>query len=158
MFVTFSYAQHGEVLCSWKYRLRICRTSDIWASLNNKTCLKECLVSVSLLVCQFVYLYVNLFAPECLDILYPYSPVIISLFLANRWLQPPAHAGSSLAGFSTLKMEAIRSSETLVHTRSTRRHIPEDGILKLFIIYVPNQQLQSQLHTQNSIRRYWKSH
>jgi hypothetical protein len=31
--------------------------------------------------------------------------------------------------FSTLKMEAIRSSETSVHTRSTRRHIPEDGIL-----------------------------
>jgi hypothetical protein len=45
-------------------------------------------------------------------------------------LQPPAHAGSSLAGFSTLKMEAICSSETSVHTRSTRRHIPEDGILE----------------------------
>jgi hypothetical protein len=30
---------------------------------------------------------------------------------------------------STLKMEATRSSETSVHTRSTRRHIPEDGIL-----------------------------
>jgi hypothetical protein len=34
------------------------------------------------------------------------------------------------ADFSTLKMEAIRSSETSVQfTRSTRRHIPEDGIL-----------------------------
>jgi hypothetical protein len=44
-------------------------------------------------------------------------------------MQPPAHAGSSLADFSTLKMEAIRSSETSVHRRSTRRHIPEDGIL-----------------------------
>jgi hypothetical protein len=43
--------------------------------------------------------------------------------------QPPTHAGSSLADFSTLKMEAIRSSETSVYTRSTRRHIPEDGIL-----------------------------
>jgi hypothetical protein len=31
--------------------------------------------------------------------------------------------------FFTLKMEAIRSSETSVHTRSTWRHIPEDGIL-----------------------------
>jgi hypothetical protein len=31
--------------------------------------------------------------------------------------------------FCTLKMEGIRSSETSVHTRSTRRHIPEDGIL-----------------------------
>jgi hypothetical protein len=44
-------------------------------------------------------------------------------------LQPPAHAGSSLADFSTLKMEAIRSSETSVNARSTQRHIPEDGIL-----------------------------
>jgi hypothetical protein len=44
-------------------------------------------------------------------------------------LQPPANAGSLLADFSTLKMEAIRSAETSVHTRSTRRHIPEDGIL-----------------------------
>jgi hypothetical protein len=43
-------------------------------------------------------------------------------------LQPPARAGSSLADFSTLKMEAIRSSETSVHTISTRRYIPEDGI------------------------------
>jgi hypothetical protein len=31
--------------------------------------------------------------------------------------------------FSTLMMEAIRSSETSVHTGSTRRHIPEDGFL-----------------------------
>jgi hypothetical protein len=45
-------------------------------------------------------------------------------------LQTPVHAGSSLADFSTLKMEAIRSSETLVQTRPTRRHIPEDGSLQ----------------------------
>jgi hypothetical protein len=38
-------------------------------------------------------------------------------------LQPSAHAGSSLMDFSTLKMEAICSSETSGHTRSTRRHI-----------------------------------
>jgi hypothetical protein len=43
--------------------------------------------------------------------------------------QPRAHAGSSLADFYTLKMEAIRPSETSVHTRSIRRHIPEDAIL-----------------------------
>jgi hypothetical protein len=43
---------------------------------------------------------------------------------------PPAHAGSSLVDFSTLKMEAIRSSETSVYTSSTRRYIPEDGILQ----------------------------
>jgi hypothetical protein len=48
---------------------------------------------------------------------------------ARNQLQPPAHAGSSLADFTTLKMEAIPSSEMSVHTRSTRRHIPEDGIL-----------------------------
>jgi hypothetical protein len=33
------------------------------------------------------------------------------------------------AGGCGLQMEAIRSSETLVRTRSTQRHIPEDGIL-----------------------------
>jgi hypothetical protein len=43
-------------------------------------------------------------------------------------LQPHAHAGSSLADFSTLKMEAIHSSETSVYTKSTWRHILEDGI------------------------------
>jgi hypothetical protein len=45
------------------------------------------------------------------------------------WMQPPAHTGSSLADFSTMKMEAIRSSDTSVHTRSTGRDVPEDGIL-----------------------------
>jgi hypothetical protein len=35
---------------------------------------------------------------------------------------------------SILKMEAIRASETSVHTRSTRLYIPEDGILA-FLIY-----------------------
>jgi hypothetical protein len=43
-------------------------------------------------------------------------------------LHPLAHADSSLEDFYTLKMEVMRSSETSVHTRSTRRHIPEDGI------------------------------
>jgi hypothetical protein len=37
-------------------------------------------------------------------------------------------AGSSLADFSTLKMGAIRSSETSIHIRFTRRHISEDVI------------------------------
>jgi hypothetical protein len=41
-------------------------------------------------------------------------------------------AGSSLADFSTMKMEAIRSSETLIHfTGSTRHRIPADGILHM---------------------------
>jgi hypothetical protein len=43
-------------------------------------------------------------------------------------LQALAHVGSWLADFSTLKMEAMLSSKTSVHTRSTWRHIPEDGI------------------------------
>jgi hypothetical protein len=38
-------------------------------------------------------------------------------------------ASSSFADFYTLKMEATRSSEKSVHTKSTRRHIPEEGIL-----------------------------
>jgi hypothetical protein len=38
-------------------------------------------------------------------------------------LQPPAYAGSSLEDFSTLKMEAIISSEKSIHTISTRHHI-----------------------------------
>jgi hypothetical protein len=38
-------------------------------------------------------------------------------------------AGSPLADFSTLKLEAIRSSETSVNARSTQPHIPEDDIL-----------------------------
>jgi hypothetical protein len=67
----------------------------------------------------------------------------ICLLSRNVSLQPRAHAGSSLADFSILKMEAIRSSETSVQfTRSTRRHIPEDGILLVFLlhrlIYLPN--------------------
>jgi hypothetical protein len=40
-----------------------------------------------------------------------------------------SHAGSSLTDFSALKMEAIRSSETSVRTRSTLRHIQEDDNL-----------------------------
>jgi hypothetical protein len=49
--------------------------------------------------------------------------------LPPSWLQPHIHAGFSPAYFSTLKMEAIRSSETSDHTRSIWRHIPEDDIL-----------------------------
>jgi hypothetical protein len=52
---------------------------------------------------------------------------------STRSVQPPAHASSSLADFSSMKMEAIRSSETSVHTRSTRRHIPENDILQCYI-------------------------
>jgi hypothetical protein len=67
----------------------------------------------------------------------------------SRW-QPRAQAGSSLADFSTLKMEAKRFSETSVQfTRSTRRDIPEDGILHNFKII---QILLSFMRTPNSMR------
>jgi hypothetical protein len=45
------------------------------------------------------------------------------------YLQISAHAGFSLKDFSTLKMEVIRFSETLVHTSTTPRHISEDCII-----------------------------
>jgi hypothetical protein len=44
----------------------------------------------------------------------------------GTYLQPPAYIGSPLADFSTLKMEAIRSSETLADARPTQRHIQEE--------------------------------
>jgi hypothetical protein len=52
------------------------------------------------------------------------------------WLQPPAHAGSRSRIFSTLKMEAIRSSETSVNPRSTQRHILEDNIRYIVIVFL----------------------
>jgi hypothetical protein len=56
--------------------------------------------------------------------------VYVSFLFCSAVLQLPAHAGSSPADFSTLKMETIRSSETSVQSiTSTRCHTPEDGIL-----------------------------
>jgi hypothetical protein len=41
------------------------------------------------------------------------------------------------ANFSTLKMEAIRPSETSVYTSSIPRHIPKDGIFHMRIFFLP---------------------
>jgi hypothetical protein len=57
--------------------------------------------------------------------------LVVRFQVLTAVIQPPADAGSSLADFSTLKMDAIRSSETSVHTRTTTRHVPENGILQL---------------------------
>jgi hypothetical protein len=57
------------------------------------------------------------------------SIISLIIFGIRKNYYPPAHADSSLAEFSTLKMEALHFSEMSVHTRSTRRHIPEYGIL-----------------------------
>jgi hypothetical protein len=46
-----------------------------------------------------------------------------------RLLQVTANDVPSSPILITLMMEAIRSSETLVLIRATRRHIPKDGIL-----------------------------
>jgi hypothetical protein len=60
----------------------------------------------------------------------PRSSCVNRRFGVTYRLQPPAHAGSSLADFSTLKIGAIHFSETSVHTRTTRRHSPENGVLQ----------------------------
>jgi hypothetical protein len=66
-------------------------------------------------------------AEGCLQVAGYQSGVAIERVLTQ---QPSADAGSLLIDFSTLKMEAIRSSETLVNPGSTQRHIPKDDILQ----------------------------
>jgi hypothetical protein len=73
--------------------------------------------------------------------------------------QPPAHAGNSLADFSILKMKAIDSSETSVHTRTARRHIPENDILSSLRRETSNLTCAGpiQLKTGNSCQRLVKA-
>jgi hypothetical protein len=49
----------------------------------------------------------------------------------SRWQRTESVSRWFLMDFSIPKMEAIRYSETSVHTRYTRHHIPEDGILSI---------------------------
>jgi hypothetical protein len=93
-----------------------------------------CLARSSVLLFCEVYYFNVILSEECRLLGCGAVYILCELtFRRNDWawlsLQPPAHAGSSLAEFSTRKMEAVRSSETSVHTRSTRHHIQEDGIL-----------------------------
>jgi hypothetical protein len=65
--------------------------------------------------------------------------------------------------FSNLKMEATRSSETSVHTRSTRRHIPENGILqshrceniKSYINTVCSQNHMKQIYCEKNAKYFY---
>jgi hypothetical protein len=63
--------------------------------------------------------------------------------------QPTSHAGSSLTDFSTLKMKAIRSYETSVHTRSTRSHIPDDGIFHVYLFFKVCERWNTQTFIEN---------
>jgi hypothetical protein len=51
----------------------------------------------------------------------------------------------------TLKMEALRSSETSVLTIATQRNIPEDGILQLFCLHTPRCNFSSTLYHQSCL-------
>jgi uncharacterized membrane protein len=59
--------------------------------------------------------------------------VVLPTFRRNTGLLTPALTVSSFADFliflSTMKMEAIRTSDTSVNTTFKRRHIPEDCFL-----------------------------
>jgi hypothetical protein len=64
----------------------------------------------------------------------------------------------------TLMIEAIHYSETLVHTRATRRDIPEDGILHSYrseklksyiILHDSNCYLRSAIYQFQQIAQYW---
>jgi hypothetical protein len=54
---------------------------------------------------------------------------VCSSDLREQSVELLAHADSPLVDLPTLKMEVINSSETSVHTRTTRRHNPENGFL-----------------------------
>jgi hypothetical protein len=73
----------------------------------------------------------------------------------------PAHAGcSSLADFSTLKMEALHSSETSVHfTEFTRHHIPEYDILQISEMFQHcNSKISSVFVLAMLLQRYFSFH
>jgi hypothetical protein len=62
------------------------------------------------------------------------EPTFRRIVSPSSSLQLLAHADSSLADSSTLKMEAVRASEASVYTKTTRRHIQENGILHILLL------------------------
>jgi hypothetical protein len=71
---------------------------------------------------------------HCVDVVWTNVSEEHIVRYVDRRLQSPAHAGSSCADFSTLKIEAIRSSQTSIHTRSTHNRMHTIKALKHFSI------------------------
>jgi hypothetical protein len=69
---------------------------------------------------------------------------------SSERLQPPAHAGSSLADFSTLKMEAIHSSERLQPPAHAGSSLVDFSILKMEAIH-SSERLQPPAHAGSSL-------
>jgi hypothetical protein len=68
-------------------------------------------------------------------------------------LQVNANVVPSLSILASLMMEAIRSSETSVLKRATRRNIPEDGILRLNFACVTDLYMQIAIISLSGINR-----
>jgi hypothetical protein len=66
--------------------------------------------------------------PSALETLLLESASYLSIYLAAQ-SAATCSCRFFAGGFLYLKLEAIRSSETSVHTRTTRRHIPENDVL-----------------------------
>jgi hypothetical protein len=54
-------------------------------------------------------------------------------------------------------MDALRSPETLVLTRATWRNIPEDGILKLYLRFLPTGSKTNNAQRVAEIQHYDRS-
>jgi hypothetical protein len=87
---------------------------------------------------QISLIYIYLLAIRILTVRFEVSTAV-TMKNAVFWDLAPCrscvNAGSSLADFSTLKIEEIRSSETSVHTKPRRRYI-KTAFFRIFIIQI----------------------
>jgi hypothetical protein len=67
---------------------------------------------------------------------------------------PRAHAGYSFVDFYNLKMEAIRSSETSVHIRSTKCHVQKTAFFIVTAVRTPNPRIYDISVTRSIQRRF----